>query len=951
MKGKNNRAPIDEYMGGVLGFIRQKKLKTGHNAQSDFENAGYFSIEDQLYTRAEAIEKFLRKEPLGNVGDKKLVKISFSSDMAKLMISAYPTFSNELKIIGERENEQDAYEVAIYELRDGTGHAGIAGLVVGNELTNINRAERQADAPAVTEGVNNQQGSETLELVKELFKRKIITRVGKNVDEDVFWNDGMAFNEKGDLVKTEHDTVKHSKKGHTWNHHTKEHEVSAAHSQFADDPTHSYYTKDTGLSKHPEDDIHSYYITKHKPKDEKKHKRGHIAAMRTHGGDYGATLMPRRLQKIAGGNQGFNDSGDVAIIKKPNMSGHRPGSAGHKGGTKDHKTIKSLMDLANTENLNLPGNFKVNAGITTDEDGKHSMYVPTPIAMDTEGKEKKYNLSSIEDETEKAVAFNAIAQSLDVRPWREPAHEDVPQPDHRANDMGAHKQEGGYSGAGQMRVNGWNDDSSDVDHSQTSQHLQKHEKDDGRSYSEMRKYPDDIYTIRTKYGADKKYDIMLMAIDDEIYGIDGDTRMNQFQHWGDHEEIADTINKFAADHGLKIKRRFLNRLNSSELRNGAGGTITTASKMVTKRLEKLHAEGGAGREGTDTLPLANGSKVVKLTSVEQTDWLRNTLGLNSVPGQAWKIQDEDGNVKGAFFVKNDKIMAVYDQFDEVDDPEGQALANNPDGYRRRKQPDPSRNLPQYKGSGYKMMPEIKGAMKAFNWEMSPAAHFKIDTELRSPINRLETMARRLPSGFVFGTTPGSNIDVVTRKLLDMGFVDEITSTRRKRTYKINAKGRAYYNDLKPQSSKMHSRWDTLTPSHNDKTNPPTAHLKHFGDAVEVQSDYIVPERTPKPEPKRTVRPRPTPASAGASTNVPRAGTKSSQALDLFRQHVTDHDEMPARSDFINILQDEPFNMSKAGASTYYANTKKKYSALNEKYSVLAALELMVEGYIFLEDWI
>jgi hypothetical protein len=42
-------------------------------------------------------------------------------------------------------------------------------------------------------------------------------------------------------------------------------------------------------------------------------------------------------------------------------------------------------------------------------------------------------------------------------------------------------------------------------------------------------------------------------------------------------------------------------------------------------------------------------------------------------------------------------------------------------------------------------------------------------------------------------------------------------------------------------------------------------------------------------------------------------------------------------------------MGNAGASTYYANTKKKYAALNETYSGLAAIQLMYESIDFLED--
>jgi len=257
---------------------------------------------------------------------------------------------------------------------------------------------------------------------------------------------------------------------------------------------------------------------------------------------------------------------------------------------------------------------------------------------------------------------------------------------------------------------------------------------------------------------------------------------------------------------------------------------------------------------------------------------------------------------------------------------------------------PSADLPKNKGFGQKMMPELKGAMQAFGWEISPKLHFKVDTHLRNQSRRL----RKMTDGRNHNTTVGTAENELSQKLKDRGFVDSVPQNRRgsaRNIWKINQRGRNYHNALNDQSSKMH--WGRS--EHNDHNNPPTAHFDHGERAAAVQFDYVVPEKKAKPEKKKKQRTAST--TDTTSTATPRSGSKAGQALDLFRQHVTDHDEMPSRRDFINILQDEPFNMSKAGASTYYANTKKKYSALNEKYSVLAALELMVENYIFLEDWI
>lgn len=97
--------------------------------------------------------------------------------------------------------------------------------------------------------------------------------------------------------------------------------------------------------------------------------------------------------------------------------------------------------------------------------------------------------------------------------------------------------------------------------------------------------------------------------------------------------------------------------------------------------------------------------------------------------------------------------------------------------------------------------------------------------------------------------------------------------------------------------------------------------------------------------KAAAQAAPAPAPAARAEPVARVAgvhTKSSMAMDKFRELAAGGD-LPPRSQFIGILQAPPFNMSAAGASTYYHNIRVKYAQeqgqLGEHFTLIEYLML------------
>ena len=853
MKGKNNRAPVDKYMGGVLRLIRKRKLKVGSSAQYDFKRAGYFSIDGGLYSRAEAMKKFITSKDIATVGDKQLVEIGYIPAMEDILGTAYPEFKKALRGKG-----RDTTSFKIYELRDGTGHATLSTLVSSDkEVIAVNRAKKQIAESVLTEDTNTAKSDEAKALFKKLFDLKLIEEIGGDVQQDMFWGERVQFDREGNIVPVEHDKVKHHDGGHTWEHYTNP-QTAKTMKNAAAGGGNDYQTPAAYKEGKNKGDPHSVYMTQrtnHSGEDE------NIIAVRTKDGN----LIPGGLEK------GYNGT----MQPKKHIS-HSDGHHGG-GGKKDKKTVDSIMSLANKEGLELPRAFKHSNGILKDKKGQHVYHEPK--AKDLGDGATLYDVSKLDAE-DRMVAIRSIITSGKIRknhPGEGREHHDVHQHDvhseARGNYGNPHKidDESGEGNNDMTPTGGYRKDT----------------------------VPTALYTLDVKYGGDKKHRMVLQVHDKMITEVDSTTAQHDFQHWDDYDKVAAQVNKFAEKHGLTFMRKnLLGAAKSKELRVDKG-RMTTGTGLAGERHDRMLARGDAGLEGTDSLPLEGGATVTRLTPDEQSKWLRQDIQINSTPGQGWVVKKANGDVETAFFVKKGVIVSIFTG-----------------NYRDRENP---KAMPASRGvGGGAALSHIKAAAKAFDWTLKPSMNTNLDRSFREQTYRLQNTIRTGKAG----TMKDSSVDRVYNKLAARGLIQTSRGNGSRMEHRPTEKGKRYAASIQRHGTAGH--WDAV-------------------EHTELKKDYVVPDKKEKPQP--VVRP----ATGGGGGAAPRTGTKAHQALALFQQMTTDNDRIPTRAEFMALMREAPYGMGKAGASTYYANTKKKYAALNETYSGLALIQLMTEGLSFLED--
>ena len=924
MKGKNNKPPIDKYMGGVLDFIRGRKLTVGSNAKNDFENAGYFYIDDKLHTRAEALEKFVTVTDIANIGTKKLVKVNIHKDVVKLVNQAYKGFGNEFSQYRWQGKE-------IYELRDGSGHAVISALVEDKNLIALHRSKRQAEVNVVLESVDTTSNVGRL-LIRELYERGIVDQLNDNIHGDLFWNDRLKVHENGEIKPTTHETTRSKKGGFNWEHHDDEEQKHYIRRQLTKGA--GYRNDNDGIATLKPDNVKSAFLHKMSDGERESENASHFAAISTHTGhktsstgynghfgteDGGSQIHPSARGQLIPAKMDINNSGRDTVSKHVSHQKIMNPKEAHSTGKKHDRAVTSYIELANDRDLDFPQNFKYNNGIITDADGKHRVYDDKPQKLTDEPPGLKFDLSKY-SKTDKATIINHLATSAKLNPIERT--DDTRGHNTRVNSLlhqpGIHK---GFRSRDRQRttLQEWtNNDSATTPLSKIEQRYRGGV------------LPDAIYVAQVVYGSEKKHTVIMSATGNEITQIDGFTRNHDLQHWGDHEKIADQLNKVLDAGNLTIKKGILNKADAKELRikHGNPRRFTSAAGVAEGRIGKLMDSGAGGLEGTDTLPFADGGKIVRMDPSDQAAWLRQSLKSYKVPGVGWQITNKKDEPVGIVFIKNGQIMSA---FHHNPDEEGEK------DYTAQRENREGRAAGTVPGVSMDMLPDVQAAMKAFGWTLSTKAlkHARdLDSDSRIQFRRFANgqdmkLNRNTDSGSYAKSWQRRGL---AKRVKTEKIKAKYTNTAVMHTYdtwKMTQKGQDYLEDIR---------------SSNWISDDPTRH----GNPSKLQDGFVVP---PMKEKERKQRTPVEPGMARPVSTTTRSGTKSEQAMNLFRQHVEDNDEIPSRRDFMALLQAEPFNMSKAGASTYYANTKKKYSALNEKYSVLAALELMVEQHLFLEDWI
>lgn len=533
---------------------------------------------------------------------------------------------------------------------------------------------------------------------------------------------------------------------------------------------------------------------------------------------------------------------------------------------------KSIIALANKEGGTLTKGVRLNNGIIK-KDGKYVQFDPEKKAVEVKGEVAGHKVDFGHlDPADKLAALNYTLISSNVRD-----REQQGERDYRHLDDTSLKDRlmSAFSGQGYKRSKTHYGlyGSRGREYEDAGQWEGKELKDIYGSLYDG-KIPDAVYLVDVQYGVEgdrKKHQVALVVAGDTIVDVDRTTTQHDFQTWDDFDDVANQLQQFADEHKLTFDKNALHK--DKELRINRG-RITTAGFLHKERLERLKARGGAATEGTDTLPFADGWTLRRMNTDAQVKWARKALKTDIMSGQAWELVDDAFATRAIALVKDDQVVAVYTQ-----DPQSE-----------NKGEIPSRRNVNKKRLTKETFPHIKGAAEAFGWTIktdSPQFSIKPNAAAVNYLIKAEKGYRR--SSFAAGEG----------MLHQMGLISiRPTGGHYKRVY-ITPEGQEALAQI--------------------RRGEPVNLIDKF-DAVSPREGWSAPERQQPQKKERTER-------TGRAPRVARTtgGTsKADMALGWFNAFADDKGRIPRRSEFIQQMQQEPFNMSAAGAQTYYYNTKKKY---------------------------
>lgn len=869
MKGKNNRPPIDKYMAPVIKFVNKMKLKLGWSAEHDFKRTGYFWIANKLYPRAEAIKKFVSKKKIGTT-EKGLglvqVDIGNSQLAEELFGDVYPEFANFFR-------RQQRGTLSIYEMRNKQDKPVITGLVISKSLEAMHR--HKGGVSITAEGVifedQNVKATEGIgaEFVRELVRQGIIDGVSSQMQKEMFWNDRVQLNTKtGEFEPIRVASKFRTDKEHLeWEEHTNKDLVKQIRNSLAKND-YGNWSSDTSISKVEAKDVIGAYVTSTQRKKGRDEQQVNLVLLKTKQ----RVLVPAL---VARGGRAV-DTSEITL---------QGGEVDARYRERHMAILNSVVALANKEKADLTKSFRFTNGLVKEKD-TYKLYKPEKKELGGEPSGAVYDLSDV-DYGDRPAALNAIITSGTYRKRETPGEDTVHRDDlyltarmHAAVTGKTFKRRHHHHYGGIKVI----DDASDWDGKEVREVFEQ--AFDG-------KVPDAVYLVDIKYGSDKTHEVLLLTQDKKIITVDGTTTAHEFQKWDDYDKVAEQINAFVEKHGLSFMKNALEKENELRLYQGK---VYSASGVQRLRLAGMKEKGKIGLEGTDELPFEDGAKLVRMSSEEQATWARKGLKTDVVPGEAWKMINPRGKPIAVVLVKDNAVQSMF-----TEKP----------WKRRWNEPEPpDDDLLLMKDKRVKKKPAqyLKTAMDTFGWGVKNVAQFVIAPDSkqhkilkvlqRSPGARTNVLNRAYGAVVPAGWDRAGAAD---RHLYELGLLD------------MNPRGRTKQLSITPLGKQA------LEQLEKGKSIQTTG----VAGSVEIEKGWKKPKRKEPPK-------LPTRGQRGTITGKTKAGSKAAQALDKFEEFVVDNNRIPTRGEFMEVLQDDPFNMSRTGAQTYYYTTKAKYNKRREQ---------------------
>jgi hypothetical protein len=677
---------------------------------------------------------------------------------------------------------------------------------------------------------------------------KIITSVTPALQREMFWNDKMHFNqESGDFEDTvSSGEVKTGKKHHTWQVYSGNSVKDLTDSLRRQNRYKSNEDKATKEDAFLDQVDQVYTTTASKATGESNKTTDKIYA-----------IAVTKDNKIAP----FSIRGNT--IKRGNTTAKTDG-------TVDERTLNSIIALANEKGFDVPRTLQIRQGVGKDKDDKYSREVVTvkPTLMSGKHPGKRWDFSDISTENRFAAVVRAVTQDIrsNTNTWQ-----------------GARDEFGILDSLKKTTTQQAYGDWEEADFYWGDQDTQQWLSD---YFSGQ--IPDGMISMPVKFGVGQEHVINMLLNGNEIIAIDDQSKKHNWQKWDDYETVTKQLNDFAQEHGLKFHKKSANK--SKEFKIDSEGRIRPEEAMKREQIEQYRASGRFGKEGVDELPFANGMKLKRMDAEQQGSWMRRGIERKS-GGEAWYVEDENGDTPVAIFVSNGKVTQMYRQ---------------PEGQREKRKGMPTTDLqrerlggrtkegitlPTVTGIDKRFLPFIKSAAEKFGWKYGTSMQF--GEKSRSVKILKDYVARSQRHRY--------NIKPAEKMLIDLGLLQSSGSGPRvRKTLTPTEKGRQIVK-------------------HVEQGTP--VDIADLVSSVEVSPDFKLPEKPAAPVRQPGTRTPRAPMAGG--------GTKSQRALVVFNEMTEENGAMPTRSQFITVLRAEPFNMSPAGAQTYFYNTKKKALRANE----------------------
>lgn len=875
VKGKGNQPPVPRYMPAVQKFINTFNITLAYGGLADVGNSGYYYHDGLLYSKSQAIAKLISVPKLYDLPGTDAYVGKVVSESTKLVDDLYGI---------NRHSYNSDTVTDVFEARASDGDPIVAVHVVGRSINRIIRLDRKSPVRE-TEDQTGEAPTNVpilIAMIEALVKHNKITTISPEVVREIYWNDGALWdNDTKTFAHNQSQVSRQHKPKHKGTHTLQVYEGLAAQQLAKQLQPLGQYVSDADRERAvPTKEVKAVYTTVVRAGSEVVGKETNKVLVVVEYNNGSTALFSARGSDVDMSQVGFTRTG----------SRWQPEAV-----VRDGKTVTTLMALANEQGFKLPRRFQISHGLSYRE----GQYVPLPELTPTEipgdPAAVVFDLASLDTMDKATVLARAISVN-DTKPHTTPFTQNF-------KFRGVSRSLDRVLAGVDETVYWSSDKAQDKDNSKVTD--ADIDKWTNEAFGTTK--PTAIYRVTIKYGADKGGKVSMVTSGKEVNFIDSETLDHTWQSRNDYQDVADQLNQFAKNTGLIFARSATRKSPQLKVTDGK---IIPAEALARSKLEKRLSRdtGVTGRVGT--VAFADGASAKKMNHEEFGAW--SAHGINrSVSGTPWEISDAEANVIGVVSVARDgSITRIFANPSGV---EGEGRTFEVGG----------RHLPTVPVADGRVMSYVKTLASEFGWTTtSPSMQLKI-TDRRGKMLIKAAGSRTGTSNIA------RNWDYGTREY---------------------TKGDEYYNVAKPLESAgliaISIRGDveraSITPIGRGVArrlrNKEDVYWTEFSTTAPLSDDY---QRPAEPTPTERVprEPRVPVGERQPRASMEGGGSKADRALQLFRQLTDDNDgTMPTRSSFIAALQQPPFNMTTAGASTYQYNVKVKYmrerGELNEHFTFI-----------------